>query len=138
MILAYHSKEIQKITGAVQVFPIIGPAFLLTTIGLAGSLPFGMFFSEIALLAAALAAGQYAVAVAVIVLTIVAFGSFLLKASGMVYGPAPAKVDKRPIGLASISAMAILFILAILTGFLAPILLSDFIRSAAATALGGF
>lgn len=136
--LAYGTKEIQKITGAAQEFPFIGQMFLLSMIGLAGSLPFGIFFSEIALLTAALAAGQYGVAGAVILLTIVAFGSFLSKASGMAYGPAPSKTERHPIDKSSIAAIVMLFIIAAVVGMAAPFLLQDFIRSAASAALGGF
>jgi hydrogenase-4 component F len=85
--LVYGTKEMSKITGIAQKMPGLGLIFVLVNIGIAGSIPFGTFISEILLLAAALSTGNILIAVLLVFFTTIAFGSFLLKSSQMAFGP---------------------------------------------------
>ncbi len=118
--LAYGTKEISKISGAAEKMPVLGQLFVLVNVGIAGSIPFGAFVSEIILLAAALSTGNFAIAALLIIFTTIAFGSFLMKSSHMAFGPFAGSLRNfKPDSLMKASVFGIL-ILAIIAGLLAP------------------
>lgn len=129
--LLYGTKEISKITGMAQKMPLLGQAFVLVNVGITGSLPFGTFISEIILLAAALASGNYIIAALLVLFTTVAFGSFLLKSSHMAFGPfTSAKLHNFEPDLMMKCAIFGLFILGIIAGLLMPQVLISLINPA--------
>ncbi|MDE1827891.1 MAG: hydrogenase 4 subunit F [Candidatus Micrarchaeota archaeon] len=128
----YGTKEISKITGVSSVMPAIGKVFVLANIGLAGSIPFGTFISEIVLVAAALATGNYLVVLLLVVFTTIAFGTFLFRSSRMAFGPILQKPKKyRPDSL-TLACVWGLFALAIVLGLLAPTLIANLVNAAIA------
>ncbi|MBI2444990.1 hydrogenase 4 subunit F [Candidatus Micrarchaeota archaeon] len=135
--LAYGTKEIKLIQGAAKAVPVFGLAFVLVAVGVAGSLPFGTFFSEITLLSAALGAGRPDVAFLVIGCTTIAFASFLLKSTGMALGPLPDGVKIHKSHWAMMAATGVLAVLAVVFGLLMPPSLASTVQSAVALLSGG-
>ncbi len=131
--LGYGTKEISKIGGAAQTMPAIGQLFVLVNIGVAGSIPFGTFISEIVLLAAALAAGKIAIAILVVVFTTIAFGTLLLKSSGMAFGPVVGTTHNYSPELSMKLCVWGLFLLAAIVGLFAPTVLAGLVNSAVTT-----
>ncbi|HUY69980.1 MAG TPA: proton-conducting transporter membrane subunit [Candidatus Baltobacteraceae bacterium] len=130
--LAYRTKQISRIRGLSSVMPALGKLFVLTNIGVAGSIPFGTFISEIALLAAALATGHYLVVLLLAVFTTITFGTLLLRSSQMSFGPVTQKPGKYlPDGITRACIWG-LFFLAIILGLLIPTVLAGFVNSAVA------
>jgi len=136
--LLYGTKEISKITGIAQKMPMFGSMFVLVNVGITGSIPFGTFISEIILLAAALAAGNYAIAALLVIFTTVAFGSFLLKSSHMAFGPfASNKLRNFEPDFLMKAAIFGLFLLGITAGLLMPQTLIGLINPAISVLLRG-
>ncbi|VVC01048.1 F(420)H(2) dehydrogenase subunit L [uncultured archaeon] len=135
--LAYGTKEISKISGAAQKMPAIGQSFVLVNIGIAGSIPFGAFISEIILLAAALSTGNYAIAALLIIFTTVAFGTLLMKSSHMAFGPFAGSLRNIRPGLLMKASVLGLFLLAVVLGLFAPQLLLGLLSPAISVLLRG-
>lgn len=132
----YGTKEIHRIRGAATAVPVFGLAFILVTLGVAGSLPFGTFFSEISLITAALSKGKPELAVLVIGFTTIAFASFLIKSGAMALGPKPEGVKPQRAGWAMAAAISGLFLLAILVGLFLPSNIGQTVQSAVLLLLG--
>lgn len=122
---AYGTKEIKKISGVICVMPAVGILFILTLMGLAGNLPFGMFFSEIALIGALFSANNIAIAALVILFITIAFGTMLYKGSSMLYGEKPdgLAADIKP-HISMIAAVILLLVFSLYLAFgLSPIMI---------------
>lgn len=135
--IAFGTKEIRLIKGASQVVPFFGLAFILIALGVAGSLPFGTFFSEIALISAALNSTKIDIALLVILFTTIAFASLLLKSTAMALGPKPDGVKPVQPDLIMTIATGGLFLLAIVFGLLLPQSLGQTLNAAVALLIGG-
>ena len=59
---SYGSKNIEHVSGALRKLPVTSALFLATFFAITGSPPFGIFISELTILAAAIKSGQRAVA----------------------------------------------------------------------------
>jgi len=128
--MAYGTKEISKIKGVSSLMPAIGKIFVLTNIGITGSIPFGTFISEIVLVAAALVTGNYLVVLLLVVFTTIAFGTFLLRSSGMAFGPANFKQKRHMPDMLTKVCVWSLFFLAVVLGLVAPTILMQLVNSA--------
>ncbi len=134
--LKFGTKEISKIGGIARNVPLLGSLFILANIGVAGSVPFGTFVAEIALLAAALYAGHFIIAILIVIFTTIAFGNMLFKSSGMAFGETITKPGKYSPDLATMACVGCLLLLAIFSGFLTPGPLIGLVNSAVAVIMG--
>ncbi len=134
---AYGTKEISKISGISQALPGMGQLFVLINIGIAGSLPFGTFISELILLAAALSTGNFLLAVLLVLFTTIAFGAFLFKSSRMAFGPVSGPANHHLPDLLTKLSVWGLFALAVICCLLAPVVISSLVNPAVSVLLGG-
>ncbi len=116
----YSTRDMPLVRGALSAVPFFGMAFLFACIGVAGSLPFGTFFSEAALLGAALSKGRIDVAVLAIAFFAIAFAVMLSKASEVSFGPAPAGTKHFKQSASMTFAVAALFLLACMVALFPP------------------
>lgn len=135
--LNYETKDIRFIRGAARAVPVFGLLFVLVALGVAGSLPFGTFFSEVALLAAALSSGQSIAALLLVVFASIAFGSLLLKSTSMAFGEPTGGVRRWHPHESMTYAVFGLLGLAVIFGLFMPEPFLSVIQSAAASLSGG-
>jgi len=134
---AYGTKEISKISGISQALPGMGQLFVLINIGIAGSLPFGTFISELILIAAALSTGNILIAVLIVIFTTIAFGVFLYKSSHMAFGPVSGRANHHlPDLLTKLSVWGLLS-LSIICCVLSPFVILYLVNPAVHVLLGG-
>jgi hydrogenase-4 component F len=90
----YASPEIGRVSGLLRVMPWTGGLFAAGMIALLGLPPFGMFLSKFTLVRAGFADGQGWLMAAVLALLAVAFVSLLAHLNRMLYGVAPAGIQR--------------------------------------------
>lgn len=129
--LAYGTKEMDGIKGAASAMPFFGILLVIALLGIAGSVPFGTFFSEIALIGAALAAHDFLVATLAIIFIAIAFGTMLYKGGSMAYGEKPEGMHKFKPDITMTIAIAALFLLSVYLAFGAPAQAMSLIESSA-------
>lgn len=117
---AFKTKEIQLMSGAAQVIPLVAIPFVFIAAGLAGSPPFGTFLSELGVLAVTLSAGQWAIALLFIAFTTIAFASLLYRASAIAFGKKPAHTAAFSPDLTMMLSFAALLVLTIFMGVAPP------------------
>lgn len=84
---AYASAEIDDVRGLLTTLPWTGRAFLAALLALIGLPPFGLFISEVMIVAAGFQAGRPALALAVLLILVVAAGGILRSGQRMLFGP---------------------------------------------------
>jgi hydrogenase-4 component F len=136
VVMAVGTQEIRSVRGLIRSSPLAALALVAGAFAVAGAPPFAVFVSEIVILKAGVASGQY-VAVSLLALFIViAFCAVMLNVNRMVFAPggrdAPAlaipSACKLTLGFAAIPLVAI--------GIYVPSPLVSLLK-AAATAMGG-
>jgi len=85
----YGTTEVAGVSGLLKAMPWTGPLFAAGIFTLVGLPPFGLFVSEYLLVKAAVVAGRFWVAGAVLLLLLTAFISLMNHLSGMLYGAVP-------------------------------------------------
>jgi hydrogenase-4 component F len=86
LILRYGTQRIKKIRGVLRGSPLSGFLLFGGMLAIAGSPPFGSFWSKFGVLAGGVAGGNVAVSVLFLALLAVLFGSFLVHGSNMALG----------------------------------------------------
>ncbi|MEW6721579.1 MAG: proton-conducting transporter membrane subunit, partial [Thermodesulfobacteriota bacterium] len=92
LILRFGTQRIKVIRGVLRRFPLAGFLLFGGILAIAGSPPFGAFWSKFGILAGGVAGGNIAVSLLYLALLAVLFGSFLVHGSNMALGegePAP-------------------------------------------------
>ena len=84
--LAYNSKLIRKVTGAIRVVPVSATFLIVGVFAITGWPPFGVFVSEFTIVSAAFAGGSVLPAILFIAFVAAIFGGFIYYVSGMVMG----------------------------------------------------
>ena len=93
----YHTRQIERISGALASMPVTGKVFLLAILALAGSPPFSLFVSEITIMMAGFKTGHIGVTVLFLLLMALIFAGMVYYASRMVFGAAPAGMPVRSV-----------------------------------------
>jgi hydrogenase-4 component F len=84
--LAYHSKLISRISGAIKVVPATAMFYIIGIFAITGWPPFGPFVSEFTIAAAGFAAGNIAAVVIFLLIIAIIFIGFIYYGSRMVFG----------------------------------------------------
>ncbi len=134
---AFKTKDMDKIAGAAEAVPLFGLLFLLVALGVAGSVPFGTFFSEIALFAAGLSTANYLAVVLLVVFLTIAFGTMLIRISEIVLGSKPEAMPVFRPDFTMGAAIVALFLLAVYAAFAAPAPMISLIAASSRALTGG-
>ncbi|MBP2675248.1 MAG: mrpA, partial [Deltaproteobacteria bacterium] len=86
LVLRFGTPRIKKIRGVLRQAPLAGFLLFGGILAIAGSPPFGAFWSEFGILAGGMAGGNVAVSLLYLALLAVLFGSFLVHGSNMALG----------------------------------------------------
>jgi len=85
----YRTTEIAQVSGLLRAMPWTGSLFAIGVVALVGLPPFGLFVSEFLLVRAAVVAGRWWLAAAVLTLVLVACVSLFNHLNRMLYGAVP-------------------------------------------------
>jgi len=92
--LAYGTKIIRRITGAVRIMPFTAGVFLLAVFAITGWPPFGLFISEFTIVSAGFASGNVWPSIVFLAVVAIIFAGFIYYASKMIFGePARANTE---------------------------------------------
>jgi hydrogenase-4 component F len=135
---AYKTKKFTDVTGMLQTYPVTAVLWVAGFLAITGSPPFGLFISEFTILKAALAGGNYPLAVAYLAVLSLVFAAMIATCLRMAQG-APEGEPLTGAGRESLIAVlppAVLLLAVLVLGLYIPQLLGDTINEIART-IGG-
>jgi hydrogenase-4 component F len=104
----YHTLEFRRIgSGLVQTMPATALLLGLAAVAICGMPPFGLFFSELTVIAGGFTSHQSWVSVVILASLIVVFCGVLNKFSGLLLGPAQAGVPRESLSVSNLAAMSL-------------------------------
>jgi hydrogenase-4 component F len=128
--LAYKSKMMRKVTGAIKVIPASATFLILGVFAITGWPPFGVFISEFMIISAAFANGYVIPAVFFIAIIAAIFVGFIYYVSRMVFGEPHTPVTGGEADTMSLMLLGMLLAALLLLGVYIPAPLHDCIQSA--------
>ncbi len=134
--LAYHSKIMRRIEGAVHVVPFTATVFLIGVFAVTGWPPFGLFVSELTIVTAGFTAGHFLPTIVFLVSVATVFVGFIYYASKMAFGSSEGRerqIDSTPMTRILLAALALLLLC---FGLLIPAPLMTLLRNAATVMAG--
>jgi hydrogenase-4 component F len=129
---AYGSTEIAAVSGLMRRMPRSGALFLAAMLALVGLPPFGLFVSEVMILAACFEQGLAAVGGVALLLLVIAFAGLLRGAHSILYGTTPREPAEETHGWRAALPGAAALLLLLLTGLAWPPGLGDALDRVAA------
>ncbi|MDH2910814.1 MAG: proton-conducting transporter membrane subunit [Candidatus Eremiobacteraeota bacterium] len=132
----YQTREIENISGAVAVLPFSGTLFAFAGLALAGMPPFGIFRSELMILAGGFSGRSWPIAALVLALLLVAFAGIVRWVMGVTGGDAPKAMRRGERDIGAIGSMLLIFLVVLGLGLYVPEPL-EHLLTRAAFILGG-
>jgi hydrogenase-4 component F len=132
----FETGEIAGMRGGVAALPYSGTIFVLAGLSLAGMPPFGIFRSELMILAGGFRSPAWGVTIVVLGLLLVAFAGIVRWINAIGTGEPPHGVPRGERGVAPIAAMVLGLIVVLGLGLAVPPFLATLLERA--TALAGF
>jgi len=90
----YQTKEIGRITGIIGVMPLTGVLWMLGGLAILGAPPFGLFISELSILAAGVSRHLWTPTLMFLALILIVFVAFFSYMNTMVFGKPPERVSR--------------------------------------------
>jgi len=135
-VMAIGTQDIASVRGLIHSSPLAALALVAGGFAIAGAPPFAVFVSELTILKAGLASGQYLVVAALAFFVVVAFCAVMFHVNRMAFGTP----DSSTVALATPASCKVTLALAaiplLVIGVYIPAPLQDLLRAAAA-AMGG-
>jgi len=127
--LKYSSTKVENVRGVLSALPVTGVLFLAGFVAIIGLPPFGLFFTELSILAAGI---QYHPAVSVIVLLALALGfiGFLRHAVAMMFGEREKRIAPGEAGVWTIVPIIILLAILAAASWYLPVSFRSLLESA--------
>jgi len=133
----YHTLDFRRIgSGLLRSMPATALLLGLAAAAVCGLPPFGLFISELTVIAGGFASQQAWVSVVILASLTVVFCGVLNKLSGILLGPAPAGVPREAISAASLLAMSLPLAALLLFTIHLPVSLFQLLAQAAAIIRG--
>jgi len=126
--LAYNSKIIRRITGAIKVVPASATLLIVGMFALTGWPPFGLFVSELTVATAGFNSGNVVPTLIFIGIVAAVFVGFMLYVSEMVFGEPPATARAGEPSVLSIVVLTGLLLISIGLGTTMPGPLFEFLQ----------
>jgi len=128
----YQTKQIDEVSGVIGIMPCTGPLLLAAVLALGGLPPFGMFRSELLMLAGGFAQGQYIPAAVFLVFVTLLFLGLLFHFTRIIWRSAPAGVAIGDAHGLMLAAMGLDLIVVVGLGLGVPPPLNTLLQQAAA------
>ncbi|MGH9101969.1 MAG: proton-conducting transporter membrane subunit [Acidimicrobiales bacterium] len=125
------TKDMSRIRGGIGLLPWSGPMLVLAVLALSAAPPFGIFRSELMIVAGGLSGGRDGIAAALVVLVTLAFLGLSLFASQTMLTPAPEGVVKGETSAWMVGAMVMGLVALVILGIHLPHQLQHLLSSAA-------
>jgi hydrogenase-4 component F len=130
------TQEIAAVRGLVRSSPLAAAALVAGAIAIAGAPPFAIFVSELSILRAGMASGQYVAIGLLALFIVVAFCAVMRHVNRMAFGPADGAAVSAAVPLSCKLTLALAAIPLVVIGIWIPFPLQALLRAAAA-AMGG-
>ena len=128
--LAFDSKIIRRVTGAIKVIPATSVLFLLGIFAVTGWPPFGLFVSEMSIIIAGFSSGNIYASLAFIGFVATIFIGLIYYGTSMVFGEPSRHYVTKEGGSFSLVVLAILVAFLLVLGTMMPAAVHDFIMRA--------
>jgi hydrogenase-4 component F len=126
----FDTRTIRNIKGGVAVLPVSGTLFALAGLALAGMPPFGLFRSEIMILAGGFSGSAWIVAIVVLGLLVVAFAGLVRWTMAVTAGDAPENLRHGERDVGALVSMSLGFAVVLGLGLFVPPTLATLLESA--------
>ncbi|HEY6950768.1 MAG TPA: hydrogenase 4 subunit F [Bacteroidota bacterium] len=134
--LAYHSKIIRRIEGAVHVVPFTATIFLIGVFAVTGWPPFGLFVSEFTIVTAGFSTGQFWPTIVFLLGVATIFAGFIYYAGKMAFGDSQGKERQKDSTTVTRILLAALAFLLLCLGIFIPAPLMTLLKNAATVMAG--
>jgi hydrogenase-4 component F len=136
VVMAVGTQEIAAVRGLIRSSPLAALALVAGGFAIAGAPPFAIFVSELAILKAGLASGQYLAVALLAFFVVVAFCAVMFHVNRMAFGPPARRPAAVAMPLSCRATLAVAGIPLLVIGIYIPGPLRDLLM-AAAKAMGG-
>lgn len=127
----FDTREIAHIRGGIATLPFSGTLFALAGLALAGMPPFGIFRSELMILAGGFGRGRWVIAAIALLLLITAFTGLMRWTTSVTAGSPPAGMPRRERDVGAMASMALAFLVVLGLGLFIPAPLRTLLTQAA-------
>jgi hydrogenase-4 component F len=134
--MAIGTQDIAGVRGLIRSSPVAALALVAGGFAIAGAPPFAIFVSELVILKAGLASGQYAVVAVLAFFVVVAFCAVMFHVNRMAFGTPDSGATALAIPASCTATLALAAIPLLVIGIYVPTPLQDLLLAAAA-AMGG-
>jgi len=128
--VAYNSKVIHRVTGAINVMPVTASMFILGVFAITGWPPFGIFVSELTIVTAGFTSGNATISIVFLGVVATIFAGFIYYAGGMVWGEPYTEKERRESNTLTQLLLAAMLLMLMLLGTMLPSPISEFIQKA--------
>jgi hydrogenase-4 component F len=128
--LAYDSKFISRVTGAIKVVPVSATLFILGIFAITGWPPFGVFVSELTILYAGISTNNILPIVLFVGFIAIIFIGFIYYATGMVFGKPYRRIQKGDSNTLTLILLSALAAALLILGLYIPQFLKDILDKA--------
>ena len=137
ILMKYHTRDLDKIKGMLQVLPLTGVLLILGALALIGTPPLNIFMSKFTILSAGFVMGHSWLMILVLLALSIIFAAFVKVLSSSVLGEAPAGMSKGETRLWGFAPLAVLALLILQLGVYLPPQLQTLLDGATKIALAG-
>jgi len=123
--LAYDSKFIRRVTGAIKVVPVSATLFIIGIFAITGWPPFGVFISEFTIVYAGISADNILPVIFFIGFLAIIFIGFIYYGTGMVFGKPYRRIRKGDSSILSLILLSALATALLVLGVYIPQFLKD-------------
>jgi len=129
ILLKFKTKSINDVKGIATLMPLTAAFFMGGGLAITGSPPFGIFISELLILIAGFAEGNYPISIIYLLFLVIIFAGFMYHISRMAFGEPPADATKEEPNYIGLSVMAVLLMVALALGLYIPHMLSGILAN---------
>lgn len=137
ILMKYHTRDLDKIKGMLQVVPLTSVLLILGALALIGTPPLNIFMSKFNIVSAGFAVGHSWLMILVLLALSIIFAVVLKVLSSSVFGEAPAEISKGETRIWSFAPLAVLALLILQLGVYLPPQLQTLLDGATKIALAG-
>lgn len=137
ILMKYHTRDLGKIKGMLQVVPLTSLMLILGALALVGVPPLNIFISKFTIVSAGFAAGHLWLMVAILLALAVIFTAFLRVLSSSVFGESPEGMEKGEVKVWGFVPLLVLGLLILLLGLYLPPQMEILLDEATNIALAG-
>ena len=130
ILIKYHSRDLDKVKGMLQVIPVTGVVLLVGALALIGAPPFNIFVSKFFIISAGLGAGYTGLMILCLLFLMIVFAVFFRTLATALFGEKPDGLSKGEANWLTLIPTAVLIVLILILGVYLPPQLSNLLNGA--------